>query len=50
MTAFPKRCFCAALLLEDDGLVLCASGHVYALAAALPADEPEALDGEGAGG
>ncbi len=50
VTALPKRCFCAALLLEDDGLVLCASGHVYALAPAIPADVLEALDREGASG
>lgn len=32
----PWRCFCSAPLHEDDGLVVCTSGHVFALASALP--------------
>ena len=43
MTAEP-RCFCAAPLRVEGGLVLCAAaGHVYALASALPTETLEAL-------
>ena len=43
MTAEP-RCFCAAPLRAEEGLVLCNVGHVYALASALPQSVVEALD------
>ena len=43
-------CCCPAALRVDEGLIVCASGHVYALASALPADELEARAGEDAGG
>ena len=50
VTALPDRCFCAAPLRLDDGLVLCVGGHVYALSSALPADVLEALAREDASG
>ena len=46
VTALPERCFGAAPLRVDDGLVVCDHGHVFALADALPADVLEALAGD----
>ena len=41
------RCLCSASLRVEDGVVLCTSGHVYALASAVgfeSADEAEVAD------
>ena len=46
VTAPAEHCSCTALLLVDDGLVLCDHGHVFALAGALPEDALEALAGD----
>ena len=50
MTALPERCFCTASLRIDEGLIICASGHVYALESALPAAALDALGTEDASG
>jgi hypothetical protein len=45
-TLADRRCFCSAPLRVEDGLVLCAAGHVLALASAVGLEA--GADGEAA--